>query len=726
MNLKCILAALPLLTLSLHGQLVFNEMFHYPNGALVARSAGIWQSTSGTPGSLVLNDGRLELSFARSEDVAVLLPAGPYPLDGPVPSLYLSFRVNFRAVPTAAGGYFAHWTGPQPASHRGRIWAATTTVDGSSAAPGSFYIGIGNSTPSSTVPRISGSGQFPIPLTTNYWYTIVARFAIPSAQASIWLDPRSEADRPSTADDPVAPEDVMDVVSLAFRQAAGIGTLWVDDVRVGTTFASVAGANTAPLISSIPPQSVPAGAVAGPVSFVLGDAESAPESLLLRASSSNLRLVAPDQIRFAGAAEVRSVTVHPTPGEQGEAQIRITVSDGLNESASEFPLRVGFPSVSNIPDQVASSPCPPLVIPFTVNDAESPAGQLQVTAVSDNPLLLPSSSVALYGSGADRSLRLEPAPGRTGTANLKLAVSDGANITQTSFRLTVGRGLGLLLDERFAYEQFGIPNALCSVPGSAWATASGGAGQLQVTNGWAYLTGTNTEDLALALPGGPYYPTNAVLFYASFPVRFSALPSMAGTYFLHFRNSETGISFRGRVFAHASSSGLPCVRLGIANAENTPTDFPRDLPLEATCLVVTRYNSLSGETVLWLDPVSESSPSVTAADAAAPDKVGHVALRQSAGLGNLALGRLRIGTSFGEVSDAIPALTLRRSAQGFELEWSGSGFDLSAASHPGGPFVALPGAQSPYSVVPQDSARFFRLVPQQAPAGRAFSSTLPP
>jgi hypothetical protein len=58
-------------------------------------------------------------------------------------------------------------------------------------------------------------------------------------------------------------------------------------------------------------------------------------------------------------------------------------------------------------------------------DADSPAGSLALSATSNNTALVPNGSVTFAGSGANRTLTVTTASGRTGTAVLTVTVSDG-------------------------------------------------------------------------------------------------------------------------------------------------------------------------------------------------------------------------------------------------------------------------------------------------------------
>jgi hypothetical protein len=63
-------------------------------------------------------------------------------------------------------------------------------------------------------------------------------------------------------------------------------------------------------------------------------------------------------------------------------------------------------------------------MPFTVSDDQTAAGQLPVTATSSDEGVVPLSGIALTGTGADRTVNITPAPGRTGSAVITLTVRD--------------------------------------------------------------------------------------------------------------------------------------------------------------------------------------------------------------------------------------------------------------------------------------------------------------
>lgn len=106
------------------------------------------------------------------------------------------------------------------------------------------------------------------------------------------------------------------------------------------------------------------------------------------------------------------------------------------------------PTITDISDTAFFQDLPAPPIPFTMEDAETPAQELTVTATSDNPTLIPPDGMILAGEGENRTVAITPAPGESGEAFVTLAVSDGEDTTTDEFLVTVGAQTDLAV--RFA------------------------------------------------------------------------------------------------------------------------------------------------------------------------------------------------------------------------------------------------------------------------------------
>ncbi|OLB02564.1 MAG: hypothetical protein AUH08_02830 [Verrucomicrobia bacterium 13_2_20CM_54_12] len=98
------------------------------------------------------------------------------------------------------------------------------------------------------------------------------------------------------------------------------------------------------------------------------------------------------------------------------------------------------PTISNIPNQTIFQNTSTGPIPFTVGDAETAPANLQLSAVSSNPGLVPNGNIVFGGSGANRTVTVTPAAGQTGSTTITVTVNDGPNNTNTSFLVTVNPG----------------------------------------------------------------------------------------------------------------------------------------------------------------------------------------------------------------------------------------------------------------------------------------------
>jgi len=89
-----------------------------------------------------------------------------------------------------------------------------------------------------------------------------------------------------------------------------------------------------PTVSSIAAQTTCQDVSVSSVSFTVGDAETAAESLTVTAISSNTALVPNANITFGGSGSDRTVSVTPAAGQYGTSNITVTVTDADGDVAS--------------------------------------------------------------------------------------------------------------------------------------------------------------------------------------------------------------------------------------------------------------------------------------------------------------------------------------------------------------------------------------------------------
>ena len=200
--------------------------------------------------------------------------------------------------------------------------------------------------------------------------------------------------------------------------------------------------NTPPTIGNIDDQAIDQDQTLGPLSFTIDDQETAADELTISAVSDNQSLIPDNVIQLGGANRNREITITPTAGQFGQANITLTVSDGISQIETTFNLVVNerintTPTISRILDQVIAQDGVLGPITFFVNDAESPLEELVMTASTNRPPLVAESNIVLGGSGNERTITVTPVIGEFGHVRITLVVSDGELESLTSFKLTV-------------------------------------------------------------------------------------------------------------------------------------------------------------------------------------------------------------------------------------------------------------------------------------------------
>jgi len=210
---------------SVGAALLLNDAFDYPDGPLVTATNSPWTTYSGSSGQVNVLLGRIFLSRTNTEDVHATLAGQPYPSASDA-RLYVSFKINYSSLPSSGGSYFAEFK-DGGLGFRARIFAQT-----SGAAAGTFRVGIANA-------GSSPAAVFDADLQTNTDYTIVARLIVSNTVSTLWVNPATETNAGVTATDETS---ALTITSYGFREdgsAGTIGNLFVDDLRVGTTFFDV-------------------------------------------------------------------------------------------------------------------------------------------------------------------------------------------------------------------------------------------------------------------------------------------------------------------------------------------------------------------------------------------------------------------------------------------------------------------------------------------------------
>ena len=175
------------------------------------------------------------------------------------------------------------------------------------------------------------------------------------------------------------------------------------------------------------------------------------------------------------------------------------------------------PTISNITNQSTTVNIPTAVIPLTINDAETAASNLVLSASSSDPALVPANNFVFGGSGTNRTLTVTPA--QVGTATITVTVSDGILTASKLFNLTVNPAALTVTASPGQAKVFGAAN-----PALTYTVSGLQAGDTQAgvfTGALGRVSGENVGGYAInqgTLSAGTHYTISFV------PANFTITP----------------------------------------------------------------------------------------------------------------------------------------------------------------------------------------------------------
>uniref|UniRef100_UPI001421283C FG-GAP-like repeat-containing protein n=1 Tax=Thalassoroseus pseudoceratinae TaxID=2713176 RepID=UPI001421283C len=89
------------------------------------------------------------------------------------------------------------------------------------------------------------------------------------------------------------------------------------------------------------------------------------------------------------------------------------------------------PVISDISNQFVVENTSSDAIAFTIDDAETPANDLDVMVISSDETIVPIGNIVLGGSGTDRTIMVTPAADQVGTTTITVTVIDGDGLEAT-------------------------------------------------------------------------------------------------------------------------------------------------------------------------------------------------------------------------------------------------------------------------------------------------------
>ena len=128
--------------------------------------------------------------------------------------------------------------------------------------------------------------------------------------------------------------------SLTARLVYDAGTTLDSTPAVNVLVAAPRPANTLPTITTIADQTTSQDTATPPISFTVGDTETAASNLTVYATSADPALVPTNNISFGGGDSDRTVTLTPVSGATGTVAITVFVSDGIALTNTTFQLTV--------------------------------------------------------------------------------------------------------------------------------------------------------------------------------------------------------------------------------------------------------------------------------------------------------------------------------------------------------------------------------------------------
>jgi surface-anchored protein len=201
-------------------------------------------------------------------------------------------------------------------------------------------------------------------------------------------------------------------------------------------------AQTAPVISNVTDKSSLESTATTAIAFTVGDGETPAVDLAVRAESSDTILVPNANIVLGGTGTNQTVTITPAAGLSGTTTITLTVTDSdLMTATDTFLLTVNplyqLPA-ETIPDIVMQADGT-LTINYQMGDGSwTPSVARTNTALFRSVGTGSTNDLRLGGAGANRTLRLRPAPGLYGGSDLTITITGApGGATSSTFHVTV-------------------------------------------------------------------------------------------------------------------------------------------------------------------------------------------------------------------------------------------------------------------------------------------------
>ncbi len=205
--------------------------------------------------------------------------------------------------------------------------------------------------------------------------------------------------------------------------------------------------NTPPTITDIANQSTTQGTALAPISFTIGDAQTAAGNLVVSIASSNTTLLPKANIVVGGSGASRTLTITPVANEIGTSTVTVTVTDADGNTASDtFDVTVSQSSGLSIGGDVvpAAYEAPNLVYKFTVTLAAPSSQTVTVDFTTEDDTALAGSDY-LANSGT-----LTFSPGETSKIISVAIVNDSKFESTEQFFVRLSNATNSSIDDDLA------------------------------------------------------------------------------------------------------------------------------------------------------------------------------------------------------------------------------------------------------------------------------------
>lgn len=618
--LLCLLA----MSLAGIGQQLLSEPFNYtpdPVNGLFAQSAGVWTRINSGDSILVTSGSLSYTGLPASTGNKVSYDGGGADYYTSFTSqtsgtVYGSFILNLSSLGTlnnAGGGYFASFLQDASTSaFGGVVWlkASTTTV-------GKYNIGISTRSSGSAVSWLSND----LDINTSYFVVIAYEMVSGTANdvAKIWLNTTAIGGTEPAADATAVSgtSDLTSVGRFLLRQDNATNTPFIDfdELRVGTTWASVTPSGTVtiptPTTTSISPSSATAGGTGFNLS-VFGTNFISGQSTVTW-NGSNLATT------FVSATELTAVVPASNIAAAGTALVGVTTTGAAASSNTQtFTINaVATPALSasslaafgNVCINTTAGPNSFTITGNNLTAANITVGPLAGFSFSTTSggTYTPSLTLTQPGGSYSQQIFVQFTPTAVQTYSGDIVVAGGG---ASSINVPVtGDGINTAPTVT-AGAATGITTTGATLPGTITVTGCGSISaygiEYSLTSGFANGTGTSVAGSNLA--GG------------NFSVNLATLAPATTYYYKAWATNAAGTSYSSELSFTTTSPTAPSAPVATAATAVTSTGFTAN------------WNAVAGATNYRLDVYTLAAGGVT--DIAGWNFATNTAAAQTADVGN--------------------------------------------------------------------------------------------